>query len=132
VAQHLFSAGELMAMPFITWFATTFTARRFHLTMLTASALIAAVLPLTVNLNPASHTAPRTRHHRRRAYPDPDDDGVQYVATTDPPPRACAIRYDRDLRAKCRHIDCGTLDRYRCRLALALLAATSSKGSASS
>ncbi|WP_221166897.1 MFS transporter [Rhizobium sp. NZLR1] len=46
-----YSAGELMAMPFTTWFAITFTVRRFHLTMLTASALIAAVVPLTVNLN---------------------------------------------------------------------------------
>lgn len=38
-------------MPFTTWFAITFSVRRFHLSMLALSAAIAAVLPLTVDLN---------------------------------------------------------------------------------
>ncbi|RWR25503.1 MFS transporter [Sinirhodobacter populi] len=46
----LYSAGELIAMPFTTWFAITFSVRRFHLSMLTLTASIAAILPLTVNL----------------------------------------------------------------------------------
>ncbi len=47
----LYSAGELLAMPFTTWFAITFSVRRFHLAMLAMAAVIAAILPLTVNLN---------------------------------------------------------------------------------
>ncbi|HEY9216231.1 MAG TPA: MFS transporter [Ancylobacter sp.] len=47
----LYSAGELVAMPFTTWFAITFSVRRFHLSMLALSAVIAVVLPLTVDLN---------------------------------------------------------------------------------
>ncbi|TLX41593.1 MFS transporter [Xanthobacter autotrophicus] len=46
-----YSAGELVAMPFATWFAITFSARRFHLVLVTVSSLIAMVLPFVVDLN---------------------------------------------------------------------------------
>ncbi|WCR14148.1 MFS transporter [Paracoccus seriniphilus] len=45
----LFSTGELMVMPFAGWFAITFSIRRFFLTMLWTTALIALVVPLIVN-----------------------------------------------------------------------------------
>jgi DHA2 family multidrug resistance protein len=41
----VYSAGELVAMPFATWFAITFSLRRFHLAMLGASLLLALALP---------------------------------------------------------------------------------------
>lgn len=44
------TAGELLVMPFATWFAITFTVRRFYLVMLWATALIGAVLPFVVDL----------------------------------------------------------------------------------
>ena len=37
-----YAAGELAAMPFAGWFAVTFSLRRFHLTMLSASLMCAA------------------------------------------------------------------------------------------
>lgn len=40
-----YAAGELVAMPFASWLAITFSLRRFHLLMLSAVLLIAAVLP---------------------------------------------------------------------------------------
>jgi DHA2 family multidrug resistance protein len=46
-----YSAGELVAMPFTTWFAITFTVRRFHLFMLGLSSLIAVALPFVVDLD---------------------------------------------------------------------------------
>lgn len=46
-----YAAGELVAMPFTTWFAITFTVRRFHLFMVSLSALIAIALPFVVDLN---------------------------------------------------------------------------------
>jgi DHA2 family multidrug resistance protein len=46
----LYAAGELVAMPFSTWFAITFSLRRFHLLMLCASMVIAALLPFAHNL----------------------------------------------------------------------------------
>ncbi|PND33712.1 MFS transporter [Achromobacter pulmonis] len=45
-----FSAGELIAMPFSSWFVMTLSMRRFHLWMVTACALIAAVLPFVQDL----------------------------------------------------------------------------------
>lgn len=41
-----YSAGELIAMPFASWFAVTLSLRRFHLAMLAVSAGIAVFLPL--------------------------------------------------------------------------------------
>jgi len=41
----LYAAGELTAMPFATWFAITFSLRRFHLCMLTLVMLVALLLP---------------------------------------------------------------------------------------
>jgi DHA2 family multidrug resistance protein len=43
--DSLYSAGELAAMPFATWFAITFSLRRFHLTMLCIVMVIALFLP---------------------------------------------------------------------------------------
>lgn len=40
-----YSAGELAAMPFATWFSITFSLRRFHLTMLFATLTLSAVIP---------------------------------------------------------------------------------------
>lgn len=41
----VYAAGELVAMPFASWMAITFSLRRFHLLMLSAVLLIATVLP---------------------------------------------------------------------------------------
>ncbi|WP_432592658.1 MFS transporter [Stenotrophomonas maltophilia] len=41
-----YTAGELAAMPFATWFAITLSLRRFHLMMLGSSMVLAAILPL--------------------------------------------------------------------------------------
>lgn len=46
-----YSAGELSAMPFATWFAITYSLRRFHLSMLFITLGISAVLPLVQNLH---------------------------------------------------------------------------------
>lgn len=40
-----YAAGELIAMPFAGWFAITLSLRRFHLLILTISALLACILP---------------------------------------------------------------------------------------
>ncbi|WP_226584501.1 MFS transporter [Acuticoccus sediminis] len=47
----VYSAGELVAMPFTTWFSITFTVRRFHLYVISISTLIAIALPFVVNLH---------------------------------------------------------------------------------
>lgn len=46
-----YSAGELAAMPFAAWFAITFSMRRFHLTMLAAAMVLAALLPYIRDLH---------------------------------------------------------------------------------
>nr|WP_276556844.1 MFS transporter [Rhodoblastus acidophilus] len=46
----VYSAGELVAMPFATWCAITFSLRRFHMAMLAAMMGIAAVLPFCHSL----------------------------------------------------------------------------------
>lgn len=46
-----YSAGELAAMPFATWFAITFSLRRFHCIMLALSLGLAAILPLIRDLD---------------------------------------------------------------------------------
>ena len=45
-----YSAGELAAMPFASWFAITFSMRRFHLTMLAISLTLSVILPLVQDL----------------------------------------------------------------------------------
>ena len=45
-----YAAGELVAMPFATWFAITLSLRRFHLAMLTSALVLALLLPLVHNL----------------------------------------------------------------------------------
>jgi DHA2 family multidrug resistance protein len=45
-----YTAGELVVMPFATWFAITFSLRRFHLTMLLAALLLSAVMPFVQDL----------------------------------------------------------------------------------
>ncbi|WP_168879678.1 MFS transporter [Rhizobium sp. P28RR-XV] len=46
-----YSAGELAAMPFATWFATTFSLRRFHLAMLACALAISTVIPFVEDLS---------------------------------------------------------------------------------
>ncbi|MCP2072726.1 UNVERIFIED_ORG: DHA2 family multidrug resistance protein [Pseudomonas lini] len=46
-----YSAGELVAMPFATWFAVTFSIRRFHLTMLFSSLLLSLIMPYVHDLH---------------------------------------------------------------------------------
>ncbi|MES2488151.1 MAG: MFS transporter [Pseudomonadota bacterium] len=46
-----YSAGELIAMPFATWFAITLSVRRFELWMLFTGALLAALLPFIHDLH---------------------------------------------------------------------------------
>ncbi|PWC21123.1 MFS transporter [Brenneria nigrifluens] len=46
-----YSAGELAAMPFATWFAITFSLRRFHLTMLSAALFLSLIIPYVRDLN---------------------------------------------------------------------------------
>ena len=41
----LYSAGELAAMPFASWFAITFSLRRFHIAMLAGVIVIGIFLP---------------------------------------------------------------------------------------
>lgn len=43
--SSLYAAGELIAMPFASWFAVTFSLRRFHLSMLAGMLLLASVMP---------------------------------------------------------------------------------------
>lgn len=46
-----YAAGELAAMPFATWFAITFSLRRFHLSMLAAALTISIIIPFVRDLN---------------------------------------------------------------------------------
>lgn len=46
----VYTAGELVAMPFASWFAITLSLRRFHLGMVGVCALIALVLPFVHSL----------------------------------------------------------------------------------
>ncbi|MEI8622333.1 MFS transporter [Pseudoalteromonas sp. B129b] len=46
-----YTVGELIAMPFASWFAITLSVRRFHISMVTVCAVIAAILPFIDNLN---------------------------------------------------------------------------------
>lgn len=46
----VYTAGELVAMPFASWFAITLALRRFHLGMVGLCALIALVLPFVHSL----------------------------------------------------------------------------------
>ncbi|SEL39019.1 Major Facilitator Superfamily protein [Roseateles sp. YR242] len=45
-----YAAGELAAMPFASWFAITFSLKRFHVTMLSASLVLAAFMPFAHRL----------------------------------------------------------------------------------
>jgi DHA2 family multidrug resistance protein len=47
----VYSAGELIAMPFSAWFAITLSLRRFELWMLGTCALLAVILPFIHDLN---------------------------------------------------------------------------------
>ena len=47
----VYSAGELIAMPFAAWFAITFSMRRFELWMIGSCAVLAVVLPFVQNFN---------------------------------------------------------------------------------
>jgi DHA2 family multidrug resistance protein len=46
----LYAAGELLVMPFASWFAITFSMRRFHLAMVASASLLAIVIPFIVDL----------------------------------------------------------------------------------
>lgn len=46
-----YSAGELAAMPFATWFTITFSLRRFHLAMLFATLVLSAIMPCVQDLH---------------------------------------------------------------------------------
>ncbi|RTE67791.1 MFS transporter [Amphritea opalescens] len=46
----VYVSGELLITPFATWFAITFSMRRFHLLMVICCTLIAIALPLANNL----------------------------------------------------------------------------------
>lgn len=46
-----YSAGELIAMPFASWFAITVSVRRFHLWMLASCAALAVFLPFVADLH---------------------------------------------------------------------------------
>ncbi|MET3599717.1 MFS transporter [Martelella mangrovi] len=46
-----YSAGELLVMPFATWFAITLTVRRFYMIVLGTTALVALVQPFIVDLH---------------------------------------------------------------------------------
>ncbi|ESX90844.1 MFS transporter [Mesorhizobium sp. LSHC412B00] len=46
-----YSAGELAAMPFASWFAITFSMRRFHLTTLACALAISAIIPTIEDLD---------------------------------------------------------------------------------
>ncbi|WP_288254914.1 MFS transporter [uncultured Hydrogenophaga sp.] len=46
-----YAAGELAAMPFATWFAITFSMRRFHLALLAVALVLAAAMPFVRDLH---------------------------------------------------------------------------------
>ncbi len=46
-----YAAGELVAMPFATWFSITFSLRRFHLSMQLLVVLLALIIPEVTNYN---------------------------------------------------------------------------------
>ncbi len=46
-----YAAGELAAMPFATWFAITFSMRRFHLAMLAVALALSALMPFVRDLH---------------------------------------------------------------------------------
>ncbi len=46
-----YAAGELVAMPFASWFAITFSLRRFHLAMLSGALALAALMPFVRELH---------------------------------------------------------------------------------
>ncbi|MHA6912088.1 MFS transporter [Ralstonia pseudosolanacearum] len=46
-----YAAGELAAMPFATWFAVTFSMRRFQLAMLAGALVLSAILPFVQSLS---------------------------------------------------------------------------------
>ncbi|THD05717.1 MFS transporter [Panacagrimonas perspica] len=46
-----YNAGELVAMPFATWFAITLSVRRFELWMIVTCALLALILPFVRDLH---------------------------------------------------------------------------------
>ncbi|MDN3473880.1 MFS transporter [Pseudoalteromonas sp. APC 3355] len=46
-----YTVGELIAMPFASWFAITLSVRRFHISMVTVCGFIAAILPFIHNLD---------------------------------------------------------------------------------
>ena len=46
----IYSAGELVVMPFASWMAITFSMRRFHLLMASAMLLLAALMPFIHSL----------------------------------------------------------------------------------
>jgi DHA2 family multidrug resistance protein len=48
--SSVYAAGEVVAMPFATWFAVTLSLRRFHLMMLGTVLVLAAILPLAQSL----------------------------------------------------------------------------------
>ena len=43
--SSLYSAGELIAMPFASWFAITFSLRRFHLSLVGCMLALAVIMP---------------------------------------------------------------------------------------
>ncbi|AIF48185.1 MFS transporter [Dyella japonica A8] len=46
-----YALGELVAMPFASWFAITFSLRRFHLSMLSGALALAALIPFVRELH---------------------------------------------------------------------------------
>ncbi|WP_221797777.1 MFS transporter [Oceanobacter mangrovi] len=48
--SSIYSAGEMAVMPFASWMAITFSLRRFHLSMLFSTLLLALLVPLVDNL----------------------------------------------------------------------------------
>jgi DHA2 family multidrug resistance protein len=46
-----YAAGELVAMPFASWFAVTLSLRRFHVGIVGVCLLLAAVMPLAADLH---------------------------------------------------------------------------------
>ncbi|WP_336041031.1 MFS transporter [Acinetobacter dispersus] len=47
----VYSAGELIAMPFAAWFAITLSMRRFEIWMISLCTILALILPFIQNLN---------------------------------------------------------------------------------
>lgn len=46
----VYSAGELAAMPFATWFAITYSVRRFYIAMLSMALFFSAIIPFIHNI----------------------------------------------------------------------------------